>query len=345
VTDVAVPPPVPPSAEAPTDEAPPRASLGARAWTAVARSAPIFSVLAVLLVWIAIENPNFTEPPGFLAFLKRAAPLAVLAAGQYFVIVSGEFDLSVGSLVTVTVVVAAEVLADNPDSTVLAIALVLLLGAAVGVVNGLVTTRLRVPSFIATLGMLLILDGAVFYWTDGAPKGSLSESFRTLGRGGVDDVPVLEQLPWSVVVFLAVGIGAVLLMRADLGKQLMAVGDNDRAAGLSGVPVARVRTIAFVLSGLLAALAGILLGGFAGVSAQVGDGLEFQAITAVVLGGVVLGGGRGSVVAAIAGALTLEALFTLLNLLGVSGALEDTVEGVIIIAAVAFAAFRLRSDR
>jgi ribose transport system permease protein len=339
VTDVTVP-----SGTADT-AALPASSVAQRVWGSVARSAPIFAVLAVLLVWISIENPDFTEPPGFLAFLKRAAPLAVLAAGQYFVIVSGEFDLSVGSLVTVTVVVAAEVLADNPDGTWLAIGAVLALGALVGLVNGLVTTRLRVPSFIATLGMLLILDGAVFYWTDGAPKGSLTEGFRTLGRGGVDDVPVLEQLPWSVVVFLAVGAGSVLLMRADLGKRFAAVGDNDRAAALSGVPVPRVRTIAFVLSGLLAALAGILLGGFAGVSAQVGEGLEFQAITAVVLGGVVLGGGRGSVVAAIAGALTLEALFTLLNLLGVSGALEDTVEGLIIIAAVAFAAFRLRSDR
>ena len=339
MTDVTVP-----SGSADT-AALPASSVAQRVWGSVARSAPIFAVLAVLLVWISIENPNFTEPPGFLAFLKRAAPLAVLAAGQYFVIVSGEFDLSVGSLVTVTVVVAAEVLADNPDGTWLAVGAVLALGALVGLVNGLVTTRLRVPSFIATLGMLLILDGAVFYWTDGAPKGSLTEGFRTLGRGGVDDVPVLEQLPWSVVVFLAVGVGSVLLMRADLGKQFVAVGDNDRAASLSGVPVPRVRTIAFVLSGLLAALAGILLGGFAGVSAQVGEGLEFQAITAVVLGGVVLGGGRGSVVAAIAGALTLEALFTLLNLLGVSGALEDTVEGLIIIAAVAFAAFRLRSDR
>jgi ribose transport system permease protein len=346
MTDVTVSPPAGPTPTEPMGGAPPAApSLLARARHAAGRSAPIFLVLAVLLVWIAIENPNFTEPPGFLAFLKRAAPLAVLAAGQYMVIVAGEFDLSVGSLVTVTVVVAAEVLADRPDATLLAIVTVLALGAAVGLVNGLVTTRLRVPSFIATLGMLLILDGAVAYWTDGAPKGSLSEGFRTLGRGGIDDVPVLEQLPWSVVVFLAVGAGAVLLMWADLGRQFLAVGDNDRAAGLSGVPVARVRTIAFVISGVLAALAGILLGGFAGVSAQVGQGLEFQAITAVVLGGVVLGGGRGSVVAAIAGALTLEALFTLLNLLGVAGALEDAVEGLIIIAAVAFAAYRLRSDR
>lgn len=312
---------------------------------ALGRTAPVFAVLAVLLVWISIENPNFTDPPVFLAFLKRAAPLAVLAAGQYFVIVAGEFDLSVGSLVTVTVVVAAEVLADHPDGTIRAMATVLALGAVVGLVNGLVTTRLRVPSFIATLGMLLILDGAVFYWTDGAPKGSLTESFRRLGRGGIDDVPWLEQLPWSVVVLVAIGVLAALFMRADLGKQLMAVGDNDRAAGLSGVPVARVRTIAFVLSGLAAALAGILLGGFAGVSSQVGDGLEFEAITAVVLGGVVLGGGRGSVVAAMAGALTLEALFTLLNLLGLSAALQDAVEGLIIVAAVAFAAFRLRADR
>ena len=100
-----------------------------------------------------------------------------------------------------------------------------------------------------------------------------------------------------------------------------------------------------LMSGLSAAVAGILLGGFAGVSAQVDQGLEFSAITAVVLGGVVLGGGRGTVVAAMAGALTLEALFTLLNLYGVSGALEDTVQGIIIIAAVAFASYRLRGAR
>ncbi|HEY8546066.1 MAG TPA: ABC transporter permease [Acidimicrobiales bacterium] len=334
-----------PEAGAEAGEVVPVPSAGRRVWAALGRTAPVFAVLAVLLVWISIENPNFTDPPVFLSFLKRAAPLAVLAAGQYLVIVAGEFDLSVGSLVTVTVVVAAEVLADHPDGTVRAMATVLALGAVVGLANGLITTRLRVPSFITTLGMLLILEGAVDYWTDGAPKGALSEDFRALGRGGIDDVPWLEQLPWSVVVLAAVAVAAVLLMRSDFGKRLIAVGDNDRAAALSGVSVARTRTIAFVLSGLAAALAGILLGGFAGVSAQVGDGLEFEAITAVVLGGVVLGGGRGSVVAAVAGALTLEALFTLLNLLGLAAALQDAVEGLIIIAAVAFAAFRLRPDR
>jgi ribose transport system permease protein len=156
---------------------------------------------------------------------------------------------------------------------------------------------------------------------------------------------VLGQLPYSVIIMLILGAGAIFLMRAGWGRRLLAVGDNEQAARLSGVRVENMRTVAFILSGLSAAVAGILLGGFAGVSAQVGEGLEFEAITAVVLGGVALGGGRGTVLAAMAGALTLEALFTLLNLRGVSGALEDTVQGIIIIAAVAFASYRLRGSR
>jgi ribose transport system permease protein len=323
----------------------PSGSRGERMRKALIGTAPIFLVLLVLLVWIAIVNPNFLEPPVFLAFLKRAAPLVILAAGQYFVIVSGEFDLSVGSLVTVVVVVAARLIDDDPSRTWPVIALLLAIGAGVGVVNGVITTRLRVPSFITTLGMLLILSGAVFYWTDGAPRGALADNFREIGRLGIDDFPVLEQLPWSVLIMLVLGAGAVALMRAGFGRRLLAVGDNEQAARLSGVRVENMRTIAFVLSGVSAAIAGILLGGFAGVSAQVGAGLEFEAITAVVLGGVALGGGRGTVLAAMAGALTLEALFTLLNLQGVSGALEDTVQGGIIIAAVAFASYRLRGAR
>jgi ribose transport system permease protein len=323
----------------------PVSSRAERARKALIGTAPIFLVLLVLLVWITIVNPNFVEPPVFLAFLKRAAPLVILAAGQYFVIVAGEFDLSVGSLVTVVVVVAARLIDGDPGRTWWVIALLLAIGAAVGLVNGLITTRLRVPSFITTLGMLLILSGAVFLWTEGAPRGALADNFREIGRLGIEDFPVLEQLPYSVIIMLVLGAGAIVLMRRAWGRRLLAVGDNEQAARLSGVRVENMRTVAFILSGLSAAVAGILLGGFAGVSAQVGQGMEFEAITAVVLGGVALGGGRGTVLAAMAGALTLEALFTLLNLQGVSGALEDTVQGIIIIAAVAFASYRLRGTR
>ncbi|MFE9750905.1 ABC transporter permease [Saccharothrix saharensis] len=300
-------------------------------------TAPVLAVLAVLLVALAFAGPAYSEPTGYLALLKRAAPLVLLAIGQYFVIVSGGFDLSVGSLVTAEVVIAARLIEGDDANTPWVIALLLGFGLLVGLVNGLVTTKLLVPSFIVTLGMLLILDGAVFLWTGGAPRGALSPSFRVFGRGGVD-LPVLGHLPWSVVILLAVLVGAVLFMRSGTGRTLIAVGDNDNSVRLAGGRVDRLKVLAFALSGLLAALAAILLGGFAGVSAQVGEGLEFRAITAVVLGGVLLGGGKGSVVAAAAGALTLEALFSLLNLLGVSGALESAVQGVIIIAAVAYAA-------
>jgi len=320
-------------------------SRGKRVLSALASTGTIFVLLLILWVWIAILNPTFAEPGPFLAYLKRAAPLVILAAGAYFVLISGNFDLSVGSLVTVTVVVAARVIDNEPSRMWPVIALLLGIGVIVGFVNGFISTVLRVPSFITTLGTLLILNGAVFLWTGGAPRGALSENFRSIGRQGIDGIPWIEQLPWSVIIMVVIGIASVFLVRADFGRQLLATGDNERAARLSGVRVDRVRIMAFVLSGVLAAVAGILLAGFGGVSAQVGRGLEFDAITACVLGGVVLGGGRGSVVAAMAGALTLEALFTWLNLQGVSGALEDTVQGVIIIAAVGFAAYRLRGAR
>jgi ribose transport system permease protein len=321
------------------------ASRGRRLLSALLSTGTIFLLLFVLLAWIAVLNPDFLEPGPFLAYLKRAAPLVILAVGAYFVLISGGFDLSVGSLVTVVVVVGARLIDDDSSRTWPVIALLLVLGAAVGTFNGVVSTILRVPSFITTLGMLLILQGAVFLWTGGAPRGALAENFRSIGREGIEGIPGIEQLPWSVLLLVVIGAGAFVLMRSDYGRQLIATGDNDRTARLSGVGVEKVRIIAFVLSGTLAAVAGIMLGGFAGVSAQVGQGLEFDAITACVLGGVVLGGGRGSVVAAMAGALTLEALFTWLNLQGISGALEDTVQGVIIIAAVAFAAYRLRGAR
>jgi len=314
-----------------------------RVWRGVRRTAPIFVVLLGLLVWIAILNPNFTEPPVFLAFLKRAAPLMILAAGQLFVIVSGEFDLSVGSLVTAVVVAAAGLTEGVPDRTWWVVIALFGLGILVGLVNGVVTTRLYVPSFITTLGMLLILQGAVLYWSGGAPKGSLPENFRVFGRRGIEDLPVIEQLPYSVIILVVVGVAAVLLLhRTTFGKQLFAAGGNPRAAALSGVDVPLVRTLAFVLSGISAAIAGILVGGFAGISQDAGAGYEFQAISAVVLGGAVLGGGRGSMVAAMAGALALEALFTLLNLLGLPKPLRDAVQGLIIIGAVAYAAYRLR---
>lgn len=321
-------------------------SSGRRFARAVLGAAPIFVVLAILLVWIAIENPNFTKPPIFLLFLKRAAPLMILAAGQLFVIIAGEFDLSVGAIITSVVVVAAKLIDGDPDRTWPVIAVLVAAGLLIGTANGLITTRLGVPSFITTLGMMMMLNGATLWWIGGTPKGDLPENFRKWGRVGIEDVPWLGQLPYSVIALAIVGaIGTWLLHGTTFGKQVYATGGNPRAAWLSGVDVPRMRTLAFVISALSAVIAGILLGGFTGVSPSAGEGYEFQAISAVVLGGAVLGGGRGAMIPALAGAMTLEALFTLLNLLGFSQPVRYSVQGAIIILAVGFAAFRSRKTR
>jgi ribose transport system permease protein len=304
---------------------------------------PIIVSLAVLLVLLAARQPDFLSPPSLMSFLGRSAPVVLLAAGQYFVIVSGELDLSVGSLVTAQVVIAARLIDGDPSAGWPVVVLLLAFGIAVGLVNGLVTTRLRVPSFITTLGMFLILVGAVYLWSDGAPKGGLSEEFRRLGRSAFEDVPVLGRIPYALIVLLAAAAAALVLTRSDFGRTLVAVGGNPRTAELSGVRVWRAKTTAFVLSGVAATLAAVLIGGYSGVSFQAGAGLEFGAITAAVLGGVALGGGRGSVVGAMLGALTLETLFTLMNFYGVSGALKPTVQGAIILFAVAAASFRVPS--
>ena len=302
------------------------------------------ALLVLIFAVVFVINPSFAEPSSMLAFLKKAAPLVILAAGQYFVIVSGEFDLSVGSLVGAQVVIAAKLLDGEDSRTVPVLLVMLVFGLLVGVVNGVVTTLLRVPSFITTLGMMLVLFGAIRLWTGGAPTGALTEAFRQPGRGGIDAGEV-GLVPWALIVMLVVGVVAVALMRSPWGRTLLAVGDNSVAASFSGVRVALVRTSAFVLSSLLATVAAILIGGYAGVTAQVGTGLEFVAITAVVLGGVALGGGKGYVTAAMGGALVLEALFTLFNQLGLPSTARPAVQGVIIIAAVALAGRELSGTR
>ncbi|MFC6488597.1 ABC transporter permease, partial [Nitratireductor sp. GCM10026969] len=245
---------------------------------------PIWFVLVALIVALIVYNPYFVQPVGYMNFLKRAAPLAILAAGQVYVIVSGGFDLSVGSTITLTVIGSSMLLDNDPDATWWVIALMYAVGLAVGLVNGLVVSVLRVPSLIATLGMMITLAGVALVWSGGAPRGYLPDTFRYFGRTNILDVPVVSILPVSLIV-LAVFGGALwwLMHRTNYGRLVHAVGDNPRAAMLAGIPVTRVRVIAFVLSSLSAVTAGILLGGFAGVSTDVGRGYELQAITAAVL--------------------------------------------------------------
>lgn len=321
-------------------------SVWQRIIASLRKIAPIYIVLILLLIGIGTQNPTFLEPAGFLNLLRRAAPLMVLTAGQLFVIVTGGFDLSVGSIMSLTVIGAALLINNDPVNTWWVILVLLGIGIVVGLLNGFIVSYLNVPSLIATLGMLLTLRGAGLYWTGGAPRGYLTDNFRMFGRGWIEPFPFIERFPYAVLVLIIVsGVVIFLFTQTNLGRQLLAIGDNPRAARLAGIPVEKMRIVAFVLSAVTAVIAGILQGGFGGVNPEAGDGYELQAISAAVLGGAVLGGGRGSMPAAIAGALALEALFTLLNLLGLPKPLRDAVQGLIIIGAVAYGAYRSRRIR
>ena len=175
-------------------------------------------------------------------------------------------------------------------------------------------------------------------WSGGCPRGYLPDNFRMFGRFVFHDVPVVKIFPVAIAVLVAVcALAQWGLHGTVFGRRVFAIGDNARAAQLAGVKVGSVPIAVFVISALAAVTAGILLGGFGGVSVDVGVGLELQAIAACVVGGVQLMGGRGTLVGAVAGALTLTALFTLLILLGWPQPLKETAQGVILIIAVASA--------
>ena len=300
-------------------------------------------VFIVLYACVGFLQPSYLEPTGFMNFLRRTAPLAILASGQVFVLIAGGFDLSMGALVTLTVV-GGSMLADNdPANTWWTIGVLYLIGLGVGALNGLVISFLRVPSIIATLGMSLCVNGAAMMWSGGSPRGYLPDNFRAFGRLVLHGVPIIGTFPIAVAVLIvAVALAYWALHVTVFGQRVFAVGDNPRAAELAGVRVSATRIAAFVISALSAVTGGIMLGGFAGVSVGVGVGLELQAIAACVIGGVQLMGGRGSVVGAVAGALCLFALFTLLNLVGLPQPLKDTAQGLILISAVASGSYRLR---
>ncbi|MFD9899195.1 ABC transporter permease [Mesorhizobium sp. NPDC059025] len=302
-----------------------------------------FAVFVAFYAVIAFLQPNYLEGQLFMNFLRRAAPLAILAAGQLYVILTGGFDLSVGAVVTLVVLAASILIDGDPAMTWTTICLLYAMGFAIGLFNGLVVALLKVPSIIATLGTMLLVNGLALAWSGGAARGDLPDNFRNLGRLVLRDVWLVGTLPLAVLILAMFSALAWWGLNGSVfGKRALAVGDNPRAAELAGVPVAATRVAAFIVSALAAVTAGILIGGFSGVSVNAGRGLELQAIAACVIGGAQLLGGRGSIWSALFGALSLFALFTLLNLAGLPQALRDSLQGLILIAAVGISAWRDR---
>jgi ribose transport system permease protein len=307
-------------------------------WAAIKRIPPVYPVFFLIFIVLGMLNQSkYQTIPGIMTFLRTAAPLGVLAIGEMLVLATGGFDLSIGAVVTFVVLVSSKLLRNDPANAYPAILIMLGIGVLIGLVNGLVVSYLKVPSFIATLGMMLLVRGGALYYVGGAPQGYLTDNWRAFGRNYFENVPVFQRVPYGLIVLLVVAtIIYFLFHRTNFGKQILSIGDNVRASRLSGVRVPWVRISAFILCSVLAVIGGIMTGGYGGVNVTIGEGMEMQAIAACVVGGVLLGGGKGSVPNVIFGAFTLQAIVNLLNLLGLPKPYTDAVQGLIIIAAVAY---------
>lgn len=294
-----------------------------------ARQLGTLAGLAALCLLLTILSPHFLTVSNLLNVLEQTAINAIVAVGMTFVIVSGGIDLSVGSVVALAGVVLATVLQQGWPAGV-AVTVAVLVGTACGVASGLLVTKGRLPPFIATLGMMSVARGLALMWAEGRPISGFDEGFRAIATGRVAMVPA------SVLVMLGVyAVANVVLGRTVFGRHVYAIGGNEEASRLSGVPVARDKTAVYGVSGACAGLAAVVLTARLN-SAQPTAGVmyELDAIAATVIGGTSLLGGQGTLGGALVGALVMGVLRNGLNLLNVSSFFQQVVIGVVIIAAV-----------
>ena len=287
-------------------------------------------ILALFIVVLAVSNRSFLTVSNANVILIQVAANALLATGATFVILTGGIDLSVGSVVGLAGVASALLAQDDGvGNCVLAVGAGVLAGALIGAFNGALVAFARVPPFVATLGNMTVASGLAFVASEGQPISGLSDAFLSLSGtiGGVS-IPV-------VVMIVVVAISWVVLARTKFGMHVYATGGNPHAARVAGVNVRLTRFAVYVISGLLAGVAGVILAARATAGiANAGVGYELNAIAAAVIGGISLAGGRGSVLGTVFGFLIIGVLDNGLNIVNVSPFYQLIVKGLIIIGAV-----------
>lgn len=297
--------------------------------------------LILLCVIAAIASPVFLSPRNILNVLRQSSINAIIAAGMTLTILTAGIDLSVGSVLALASTAMGLLMIHQGAPSSVAILGALLLSALVGVVNGLVITRMSVPPFIATLGMMSIARGAALELTKGYPQFGLNQDFRWMGAGQVGPIP------WPVILTVILYVLVYLMLRyTKIGLYAYGIGGNEQAVIFSGINVKRYKVIVYMLCSLLAGIAGVVLSARLD-SAQpiVGEGFELDAVAAVVIGGTSLFGGEGTIWGTMIGALIMGVIRNLMNLMEVSAFWQRIVIGTVIILAVFVDQLRRRMGR
>lgn len=293
--------------------------------------------LLVLIAVAGLASPYFFEMRNIMNVLRGAAPMGIVAIGMTVVILSRGIDLSVGSILGASAMTVGVIAPYNP---VLAVVAALAVGVGLGLVNGALITRFKLQPFIATLAMLIFARGIVYIVTDGANivVRQPPEWFTFIGSGYVGPVPapvIIAVMIWAVIAYV--------LSKTKFGRHIYAVGANEEAARLYGIRVDRVKIWVYMISGLLGAIAGIILVSRLTVAEpNAGQLIELDAISATLIGGTTFDGGVGGVNGTILGILILAILGNILNLLGVSPFVQMLLQGVIIVLAVIVSDLRSR---
>jgi ribose transport system permease protein len=293
------------------------------------REAMLFALIAFVVVFMSLASPHFLSMANFRAMAAGLVPTGIIVVGMTYLLVSGGFDLSVGSVVALASTVCAYLLTLGfgiPEAVIGS----LLLGALAGGLNGVLVTGLNINPLIATLGTMSIARGIALIMTEGFSLSSLPRSFGLAGNSSLFGLPAIV---WIMLAVVAAGDFA--LRRMTFFRQIYFVGSNEQAARLSGIDVARVRIAAYVLSGVLASLAGVLLASrLMSGTPTAGSGLELQVLAAAVIGGASLKGGEGTVLGAFLGAVFVALVSNAMTMLAVSIYWQMIVTGAILVAAV-----------
>lgn len=286
-------------------------------------------IILVLGLGVSLRSEVFLTRDNLLALLLGLAVESIVAVGMTILMVSGGFDLSVGSTMAMTGAVAAYCLAGGIPVP-LSIAIALTVGAVIGVANGLIIARVGINPFITTLGMMSIIRGVLLVITHGTNITGLPESFKVIGQGNLCGI----QYPIIIAALLLI-VGDVALRKTRFLRQNYYLGGNEKAARLSGIPVGALKVFNYALIGFLAALAGVVMTARLGsASVTAGTGLELKVIAAVIIGGASLQGGEGTVLGAFLGALLMAVLMNALTLLGVDVYWNTLVTGATLLLAV-----------
>jgi ribose transport system permease protein len=292
--------------------------------------------LIALIVVTAILDPSFLQTNNLLNLLRQWAPPGLMAVGMTFVIISGGFDLSVGGTYAAAAVLSASLALQMPIPV--AIALSVLMGAGIGLANGIVITRLDVNPFVATLGMGFIVTGMTEVLSNAMPMIVEDPRFQIFGGGDLWGIPIP-----GVLLIIALLVGGLVLARSVYGRYVYAIGGGDEASRLTGLRTRSVRTLAYVITGALAALAGCVIASQLGEGqGDIGRNVELGVITIVIVGGNAVSGGEGAMWRTATGIGILAILGNAFDHLQVSTFWQEVIEGLIVITALAIDAYGKR---